>query len=257
MLGNSFFITNSSNPDTPAETWTLIYSKTTPGDYSYNAGWGKYKIEISGGGGSGSSVAIRKTGTISNRKQNNGYAAQKNTVFVNTLYGITKVISGKVASGGKGSTTYASTSGQSITLGAVGTGYQNGFQGTSTSFWVANAMSGGSPIDIGRGAMAGGSGGGSTSLLVDGVLQSVAPGGFGGSASLYNSFTSTMYGQSAGTWIADGGKYGGPASNPGNHNGSAGGGASYAAGSDNANTSGNGVDGYVKIYVSNLKPEPL
>lgn len=256
MLGNSFFITNASNPDTPAETWTLIYSKTTPGNYSYNAGWGKYKIEISGGGGSGSSVAIRKTGTISNREQNNGYAAQKNTVFVNTLYGTTKVISGKVASGGKGSETYASTSSQSITLGAVGTGYQNGSQGTSTSFWVANAMRD-KPYDIGRGAMAGGSGGGSTSLLVNGTLQSVAPGGSGGSASLYNSFTSATYGQYAGTWIADGGKRGGPASNPGNHNGSAGGAASYAAGSDDYNKSGDGVDGYVKIYISNLKPEPL
>lgn len=226
------------------EFYTEVYSQATGGAYSTTIGYGRYKIVYSGGGGSGSSVTIRKTGSVSNRSQSNGSAGQEITVYLDVEYGQTKTITGTVGTGAAGSYTYASTSSHSQTAGTPGTGYASGGTGTTKSFVVSNKFPNPGPDDTGYGAMAGGSGGGSTSFFIDGVIQEIAKGGNGGGASLVNMLD--------GTKSVSGGTGGSGGTNSGT--GATGGAATYVAGSNSGNTSGAGSDGYVKIYKSNIYP---
>lgn len=228
------------------ETYTQVYSKTTGGNYSTTLGYGKYKIVISGGGGSGSSVALRKTGSVQSRTQYGGSAGELKTIMIDVPYGQTWSFSGTVGTGGKGSSTYAGTSAHSQSAGAAGTGYANGTQGSTRYFMVSN-YPGSDFQDAGYGAMAGGSGGGSTSLFVNGVSNSVARGGNGGSASLVN-----RYSIGSGTESVSGGT--GGSGGISNGTGAAGGAASYGAGSSSGNTSGAGTNGYIRIYKSSIFP---
>ena len=230
-----------------AETYTQVYSKTTGGNYSTTLGYGRYKIVVSGGGGSGSSVAIRKTGSIQSRTQYGGSAGELKTIMIDVPYGQTWTFSGTVGTGGSGSHTYAGTSAHSQSAGAAGTGYANGTQGSTRYFMVAN-YPGVDSSDAGWGAMAGGSGGGSTSLFVNGVSNSVARGGNGGSASLYNAGPMGY----VGTQSVSGGT--GGSGGISNGTGAAGGAASYGAGSNSGNTSGAGTNGYIRIYKSSIFP---
>lgn len=223
-----------------SEVYTEVFASTTGGAYSTSLGYGRYKIVISGGGGSGSSVALRKTGSVSNRKQYGGSAGEEKTIMIDVPNGQTWTFSGTVGTGAAGSSTYAGSSSSSQSAGAAGIGYANGTRGSTKNFVVANNNQ-----DTGYGAMAGGSGGGSTSLFVNGVSNSVARGGNGGSASLYNNYWTGTESVSGGT---------GGSGGISNGTGAAGGAASYGAGSNSGNTSGAGADGYIRIYKSSIYP---
>lgn len=232
-----------------SEVYTEVFANTTGGAYSTSLGYGRYKIVISGGGGSGSSLALRHTESTSGRTQHGGGAGELKTIMIDVPYGQTWTFSGTVGTGGKGSSTYAGRDGAyTITRGAVGTGYANGTQGSTVAFSVSRIAGGAG--DGGMGAMAGGSGGGSTSLLINGELNTFVKGGNGGSASIY---TSVSYGgYPAGTKTVSGGTGGSGGISGGT--GAAGGAASYGAGSSSGNTSGAGANGYVHIYKSSIYP---
>ena len=246
-LQKGFFFVQSSNPNLPPEEWTLVYKKTTAGAYSENLGWGKYKVVMSGGGGSG--AAMIRDSTEHGMEFvycQNGFAGAERTVLLDVLSDETKTFSGTVGSGGSGSTVKltraGSSAGGSATYGTVGTGYANGAT-ANRKYEYSDTLS---SLSANAGAWVGGSGGGSTSLLVDGVLSATAAGGNGGGARVNYSGYKTSDGGAGGS--------GGTTSGTG-----ATGGANVSAkvSSTTTKTSGNGAAGYIRIYKSNLKPEPL
>lgn len=244
MLLKGFFRTDAYNPDKPQETWTLVYEKTTAGAYSENFGWGKYKVVMSGGGGSGAAMIRDSSETEMGFVYcQNGYAGAEKTVLLDVLSNETKTFSGIVGSGGGGSTvklTRTGVSNGSATYGAVGTGYANGATANRKYEYSASQQ----PFNAG--AWVGGSGGGSTSLLVDNVLSATAAGGNGGGARVnYNSYKTSEGGA---------GGSGGTTSGTG---ASGGANVSVKVSSTTTKTSGNGDTGYIKIYKSNLKPEDV
>lgn len=234
MLGKGFFLTESHNPDLPPEEWTEVSTHTTAGAYSDSLAWGKYKIILSGAGGGGAAAGWSEAhGT---RYAENGYKGEEKTIYVNVAYGNTLAISGTIGAGGGGAAARIEHTNYNY-AGAGGTGYQNGSSGTiqidvpSVSF-QANTSGGG--------------GGGSTSIEWNSNIQSVANGGNGGTA---------RYLHQKGTAIINIWGYGGTGGSGGT---TAGTGASGGTGSATYGSSqqygGIGTDGYVKIYVSNLKP---
>lgn len=241
MLQKEFFRTQSYNPDLPPETWTLVYANNTPGAFSFTGGRGKYRIEYSGGGGSGSSVACRSdpSSFVRNRSQQNGGAGERLVFYSNVFYGNNSTFSGTIGAGAEGSSTTSRSSYHSWTVGNPGSGYQSGTSGTATSYSH-------NPV------LAGGSGGGSTSLFVNGGLVGISRGGNGGSASIQ---VNTAGAQNPPNWqtMSVSGGVGGSGGVWGN--GAYGGAASYGAGSGSYNVSGSGGNGYVYIYKSNLYPE--
>lgn len=240
-LQNGFFILNSANPDLPPETWELVYEKTNTGNYTFNADWGKYKIILSGGGGGGAIICQRNTGV---QYYNGGSSGEEKTLFFNVPVNTQSIFSGIIGSGGGGAFTlnYGHWGDINAYSGAIGTGYSNGTQGQT---FTAHASSSSSvQYDI---TMAGGAGGGSSSLNVDGVLLGFSRGGNGGSAS-----SSVI---SYGTRVVNGGVGGNGGVSSGT--GAAGGnGFQYSDFNYNA-SAGTGNSGYIRIYKSNLKPEPL
>lgn len=226
MLGKSFFFTESHNPDLPPEEWTEVSTHTTAGAYSDSLAWGKYKIVISGAGGGGAAAGWdESSGT---RYAENGYKGEEKTIYVNVDYGNTLAISGTIGAGGGGAAARIQHTNYNY-AGSGGTGYQNGSSGTiqtySGQFFHANT--------------AGGGGGGSTSIEWDSDVQSVANGGNGGTAR----YSNIVWG------------YGGTGGSGGTTSGTgASGGIGSATYGSSQQWAGNGSDGYVKIYVSNLKP---
>lgn len=236
-LQKGFFRVQSSNPNLPPEVWTLVYSKTTAGSFSYSASWGKYKIELSGGGGSGGATARAHVGY--SHSETAGSNGELITKYSNVGTSGTVTFSGTVGSGASGSFAQSRKSNQSFTpspsAGAAGTGYANGATGT-TGYIKAI------PTTYDSWSCASGSGGGSSSVLAGSTLLGVAKGGNGGNA-VARSISQ---------------KYGGVGGSGGVSSGSGASGGTAAAGYDDSNvTSGAGSDGYVKIYKSNLKPEPV
>lgn len=234
-LQNGFFKTQSSNPVLPPEEWTLVYENTTPGSYSTTLGWGKYKVVLSGAGGSGGAAA---SGKYSNQNYADaGEAGKLLTGYTNVLHDTTSTISGVIGSGGKASSAFGNDTTQgSYTVGAAGTGAVNGVQGTGQ---VKNTYQSGYT----SAGAAGGSGGGATSASGIGT----AAGGRGGNCRALNSATPVSQ-----VAVGTGGA-GGTGSNEGD---GAPGGAGKFAHATTA-TSSNGSDGYVRIYKSNIYPEPL
>lgn len=243
MLQKGFFLTESHNPNLPAEEWTLVFEKTTQGAFSQNFGWGKYKVEMSGGGGSG---ATRMTNS-SNMEFvycQKGFSGELQTTIVPVYSGTNQTFSGTVGGGGKGSSVnirqenndfYTTT-----TYGAVGQGYENGLTPNTKYEYSAT-----SPFESNTaGGWVGGSGGGSTGLLIDGILKAVAKGGNGGGVRI------NYYGYKT----SDGGAGGSGGTTAGT---GVSGGNAASDGGTGTRTSGNGSDGYIRIYKSNLKPEPV
>ena len=224
-----------------AEYYTEVYSKTSGGSYSESLSWGKYKIVISGGGGSGGAV-IREANSGAEYKINqNGYAGEEKTVYIDVPYGETKTVSGTVGSGAGGGNVHVDSyfvAAFTSSYGSVGTGYASG-NTANTKYAVqrSNLQGWGS---------VGGSGGGSTSLLVDGDLNSVAAGGNGGTTMLNdggNRYSNGGAGGSGGTTSGTG----------------AAGGASvywvgYSGHGAHTATAGSGTNGYIHIYKSNIYP---
>lgn len=211
------------------EAWTLVYSKTNGGNYSYSAGWGKYKIEISGGGGSGG--ASCSTHSDYRNWANNGSNGELVTTYANVASGNTLTFSGKVGTGGQSSSASYTMVGMSLvpsaTVGAGGTGYANGNSGNSGVYQGSGVS-----------AAAAGAGGGSTSLVYSGTTK-VAKGGNGGDCD-----ADEIKPQ----------RYGGKGGSGGVSSGSGASGGSGVFGYKQAATSGAGTNGYVKIYKSNIYP---
>lgn len=220
------------------EVWTLVYSKDTAGSFSYSAGWGKYKIELSGGGGSGAATARAHVGY--SHSETAGSNGELITVIHNVESGTTRLFDGTVGSGASGSKAQSKQN-ESISfvpsnsVGAAGSGYANGSQGTSG--W---GRSGGNPFDYSSAVS--GSGGGSSNIVFHysgGSIGQYARGGNGG-----NAVAKTVSQQ-----------YGGVGGSGGVSSGSGAAGGAAVTGYDNTTvTSGAGSDGYVKIYKSNIYP---
>lgn len=243
MLQKGFFLTESHNPNLPEEEWTLVYEKDTTGSYSESCSWGKYKIVISGGGGSGAIFA--RYSTAQNMEWGwiqNGFAAEEKTVYIDVPYASTKTISGIIGGGASGS--HAETNGYQshANYGAIGTGYANGAQ-ANTKYEYTDVVPGTGTRNFG--AWVGGSGGGSSSLEVDGILNTISAGGNGGEVTINYNGNKTSTGGIGGS---GGTKTG---------NGAAGGNCVNETGYGVNITSGAGANGYVRVYKSNLKPEPI
>lgn len=230
-LQKGFFKTQSSNPILPPEEWTFVQEITTAGSYSTSLNWGKYKIVFSGAGGGGAAAGWNEaSGT---RYAHEGSNGEELTVFLDVNHGMTKTVTGIIGAGGGGAAARARHSNYNY-AGSGGAGYQNGNNGTIQNKLV---------LDVADAVTAGGGGGGSTSLEIDSVLNSVAHGGNGGDArqSKYS-----IWG------------YGGTGGSGGTISGTGATGGSGAQAYGNSQLYGDaGSDGYVRIYKSNLKPEPL
>lgn len=228
MLQKGFFFTESHNPNLPEEEWTLVYEKITGGSYTYSASWGKYKVVISGGGGGGSAINQFFTAV---QYYNSGSAGEEKTNYEDVYCGQQVNFCGIVGNGaGVSTANYAN----SYTIGTPGSGYENGSSGTGASYDSGTYV---------RYGIAGGSGGGSTSFeRSDSQIIIIAAGGNGGSCN-----TSGHIG------------YGGRGGSGGTNNGTGAAGGAGAQGSDGGLIikGGAGTDGYIRIYKSNLKPEPL
>lgn len=229
------------------EIWTLVYESTTPGEYSYNADWGSYQIVMSGGGGAGATCIREKTGAEL-EVFTAGYAAEEKTNTLNVFQNETKTFSGTIGSGASGGTVSITGSGTipayqaSSSYGAVGNGYQNGGQASNKYAYTDHSDQKGSA------GWVGGPGGGSTSLLVDNVLHDTAAGGNGGTVMVNYSGYKYSNGGAGGN--------GGTTSGTGANGGVT---AYWFAGTSHGNgsrTGGSGANGYVRIYKSNILPEP-
>ena len=225
------------------EYYTEVYSKTTGGSYSESLSYGRYKIVISGGGGSGG-ACIREVNAGTLDFNQNGFAGEEKTIYIDVPFGETKTASGTVGSGASGATvSIASGNGGTVSsaYGAVGTGYQNGatanpkYAVTRTGVQATQSW-----------GLVGGSGGGSTSLLIDSELNAVAVGGNGGTNRINDS----------GWRYSNGGAGGSGGTTSGT--GAAGGASAYWIGYNNHGahtaTSGAGASGYVRIYKSSIYP---
>lgn len=238
-LQKCFFLTDSYNPNEPEDEWTLVYEKTTSGAFSYTAEWGKYKIEISGGGGSGGATARAHLGN--SHSETNGSNGESLIKYSNVGISDTVTFSGTIGSGAQGS--YAESRRDespiftpSPSAGAAGTGFDSGTKGTAQ--YYKHSSGGGAD----SWSCASGSGGGSSSVFSGNTLLGVARGGNGGIAKTLN--ISQQNGGIGGS--------GGVSSGSGATGGVA------AAGYNDSNVrSGTGSDGWVKIYKSNIKPEPV
>lgn len=235
MLLKGFFRTQSSNPDWPTEEWTLVEQITTPGSYSTTLGWGRYKIELSGAGGSGGASSSAHASYLN--YANNGAAGKLFTAVIEVALDNTRTITGVIGSGGKSCTARGYDNGNgSYSVGAAGTGATNGTKGTGQVVNTERIQI----HTITSSAAAGGSGGGSTSAVGIGT----AAGGAGGNCRALNSSNQHANGT---------GGAGGSGSNQGN--GASGGAGKF--GYDALATSGAGSNGWVKIYKSNVYPEPI
>lgn len=225
-----------------SEQYDEVYAKTDSGSYSQALTYGKYKIVISGAGGSGAAIARNSTSLVEINYIQNGYAGQQTTIYVDVLYGQTKTISGVVGQGGTAAYARADDTHDSASAGLGGTGYENGSNGSRASDRYATQKNGqNKTVSYG---IASGGGGGSTSLLIDGVLTSVCVGGNGGSAKI------DPYNHAGGTVTRTGGAGGSGGTTGGT--GSAGG--AFGQFYNNAGYSTAGTDGYIYIYKSSIYP---
>lgn len=223
------------------EYYTEVYSKTTGGSYSESLTWGRYKVVISGGGGSGAAY-IRESGNAQLKYIYDGYKGEEKTIYIDVLADETKTFSGTVGTGGSGGTvSISSTITASSSYGAVGTGYENGSHANTKYEYTRNE-------DPRSAAWVGGSGGGSTSLVIDGVLNNTAKGGNGGTITINYSGYKTSTGGAGGS--------GGTTSGTGASGGASGGSSiGHPPHGNKSYTGAAGSAGYVRIYKSNIYPE--
>ena len=218
-----------------SEVYTQIYAKTDTGAYSQALPYGRYKIVISGAGGSGCAVARSSQSNISILTQDDGQAGQEQTIMLDVPYGQTKTVSGIIGQGGTASYARASEHHNAATAGTGGTGVVNGANGERKTGYTNFTV---------RWGLASGAGGGASSLDVDNVETARVPGGDGGNVSIRVSAADYRA-----TFSCVGG-----AGGIGNstQNGASGGihGRAY----DGSVYSAAGTDGYIRIYQSSIYP---
>lgn len=217
-----------------AEQYTQVYEKTTGGAFSETLPYGKYKIVISGGGGAGAAVGRATSDNPKIQYNQDGFAGEEITVYLDVLYDETKTVSGTIGTGAAGSYVKPNDYNPTSSVGAVGTGYANGTAGQHQAERYSHNQS------YATWAIASGSAGGSSSLYIDGNLNSIAKGGNGGSCQLRYGSNKTCNGGVGGS--------GGTTSGTG----AAGGGHIQLW--NNAGTSGAGSTGYIHIYKSSIFP---
>ena len=238
MLQKGFFLTESHNPVLPPETWELVVEKTTPGTYTQTLNWGKYRFEVSGGGG-GSGMAWGKntnTSVLNSIGAASGGAGAYGSFIIEINERNTDTFSLVVGAGGNGAKQYngvapttagGATTISSIILGTIAT--LNGGEGAyayGQHFAQADARVG--------------NGGTFTTILsihnlkngTNGISSFVQKGASWGEVSAASTKNPTPYNT---------GGFGGAWKEPYN-------GTPYA---------NNGGAGFVRIYKSNLKPEPI
>ena len=220
------------------EVWTLVYEGTNPGSYTYNADWGSYQIVLSGGGGSGAGIARHGDDDIRVRIYDGGARAEELTTSIKIYQNDSKVFSGTLGSGASGAYVRSDGGANTSSAGAAGSGEGNGSVGQS-------AAGNNATLRPSYYAISSGSGGGSSSLYVDNVLTTISKGGNGG--------TCQVRIDPAGTILTKNGGAGG--------SGGTGGGSGAAGGAGisiwkSAAYTGAGANGYVRIYKSNILPEP-
>lgn len=214
-----------------SEYYTEVYAMTTGGAYSETLPYGKYKIVISGGGGAGAAIARAGDDDVKPQYNQDGFAGEEITVYLDVLYGETKTVSGTIGTGAAGSYVRCyGVSDKSASVGAAGTGYGNGSVGQTGTLSQYGSS----------GAMASGSAGGSSILYIDSELQGIAKGGNGGSCQVkFDSYY---------TYAGGVGGSGGTTSGTG----AAGGGHIQLW--KTQGTSGAGSTGYIRIYKSSIFP---
>ena len=270
-LQKGFFFVQSSNPVLPPEEWELVYENTTAGDYNISLGWGKYKFEICGGGGSGAALtgsyyhtnAVDQATVTRKLTATSGYAGYIETGAFSVLYGKTSLISGKIGDGGKGAYSMcdAQTQNHTETPGASGSGALSGVSGAGNSAYNVWRSQQSNYTHIMVSGVSG-SGGGSSSILQDNLIISNAKGGRGAditeawlqayrtTSDIVRAQINSVYGGKGG----DSGTTAGTGNNGGNSTINYGGGRTFTTITATGN---NGGAGYIRIYKSNLKPEPL
>lgn len=128
MLQKGFFLTESHNPVLPPETWELVVEKTTPGTYSQTLGWGRYRFEVSAAGG-GSGMAFGKntsTSAINSEGSASGGAGAYGSFIIEINERNTDTFSLVVGAGGNGVVQYngvaPTTGGGSTTISSINLG---------------------------------------------------------------------------------------------------------------------------------------
>lgn len=223
-----------------SEYYSEIYSKTNAGSYSQSLTYGKYKIVISGAGGSGSAIARNTTSRVTINYIQSGYAGQEQTIYIEIPSGVTKTLSGVIGQGGTAAYARADDTHDDANAGLGGSGYASGQNGSRSNERYTETAQG--QMKITSFGIASGGGGGSSSVLLDGVLNAVALGGNGGSAEIRADARGKIT------------RNGGVGGSGGVTNGTGAAGGVLAQIYSNAGYSGAGTDGYIHIYKSNIYP---
>lgn len=231
-LQKGFFKTQSSNPVLPPEEWELVAEFTTPGTYTQTLDWGKYRFEMSAGGGGGA------TALASNVQPHCGGASGGTGAYGVALceygYGVTDTITIVVGGHGSGATkvegTAASTDGGATKLSDTTHGTEFVVLGGGTRGY-ARATQNGDTAYVGTG-------GTFTTTLTDHDLHN----GRNGASATTDSGHNHVQGNTTNP-------------DPYSSYGQGGGYKYYPV--DRTQAANNGTDGFVRIYKSNLKPEPI
>ena len=212
------------------EAWELVFEQLTPGTYTFNVGFGKYRIEMSAGGGGGATALAYQVRTHCGGAS--GGTGAYGTVSLEYDENTTDTITIIVGSHGNGATkiegTAASTGGGATKLSDTTHGTEFVVLGGGTRGY-AHATSNGDTAYVG-------SGGTFTTTLTDHDLHN----GRNGASATTDSGHNHVQGN---TTNPD------PYSSYGQ-----GGGYKYYP-FDNTQAANNGTDGFVRIYKSNIYPE--
>lgn len=214
------------------EEWTLVYEKTTSGSDTFAVDYGKYKIEVSaGGGGAGTALQV------------SGYPARA---------GNSAGASGGTGAYGSAILSYFEADTLSFTVGARGSG-------ATKEYGTASSTAGGSTSlsDTTHGSnfiVLGGGGRGYAHATDNGDDASVGSAGTVTTTLVTHDLHNGKKGASAST--ATGSHSAGNTTNPSPYSSyGRGGGWSYRTGTNYSQSASNGTAGFIRIYKSNFYPD--
>lgn len=218
------------------EIWTLVYEKTTAGSDTFAVGYGRYKVEVSaGGGGAGTALHITGGGGIVPAQARNSAGA-----------------SGGTGAYGSAILSYLEADTLSFTVGARGNGATKE-RGTASSTGGGNT----SLSDTTHGSnfiVLGGGGRGYAHATENGDSASVGAAGTVTTTLATHDLHNGRNGASSST--STGSHSAGNTSNPSPYSSyGRGGGWSYKTGTSYSQSASNGTAGFIRIYKSNFYPE--
>lgn len=213
-----------------AEEWTLVYEKTTSGSDTFAVGYGKYKVEISaGGGGAGTALHIVAGQALNSAGASGGTGAYGSAIL-----------------------SYLEADTLSFTVGARG-------NGATKERGTASSTAGGSTSlsDTTHGSnfiVLGGGGRGYAHATENGDDASVGAAGTVTTTLVTHDLHNGKKGASSST--ATGSHSAGNTSNPSPYSSyGRGGGWSYRTGTNYSQSASNGTAGFIRIYKSNFYPD--